>query len=57
MVATYKCDHCGYTMKPHEGKRLALEYNGILIEVISGWKGTWNAGDICHRCAGRSGDR
>ncbi len=50
MSCTYHCDRCGYKMKPADHPRVRLEFEGVLIEVISGWKKTWNAGNICHRC-------
>ena len=50
MVAFYKCDNCGFKMKPGEMERLKLKYNDVGVEVIHSWKGTWNAGHVCHRC-------
>ena len=50
MAAHYTCDRCGYKMKSSDHARIRLGFEGVLVEVISGWKNIWNAGNICHRC-------
>lgn len=50
MSAKYFCDRCEFQMKKGEHERLCLNFEGVMVEVISGWKGTWNGGNICHRC-------
>ena len=50
MIAHYTCDRCGYKMKPADHERIKVEFEGVLVEIISGWKNVWNGGHICHRC-------
>ena len=50
MGIKYYCDNCKKPMKHNEGDRLKLKRGHMLVEVISGWRGTWNGGVLCHAC-------
>lgn len=50
----YYCDGCGNELSPDDHHRIKREgqINGtaLLVEVITGVNGTWNAGHVCHSC-------
>lgn len=50
----YFCDGCGKELETSEHERLAgrvkVGKTEVLVEVLSGKEGTWNGGQVCHRC-------
>jgi hypothetical protein len=50
MSAEYRCDRCGEKLKANEGRRLKVKLGKFSVEIMHANDGTWNAGDICHKC-------
>ena len=50
MVAKYYCDVCEAELTKREGYRLMKKKDFLVVEVIVGMNGTWNAGHCCHKC-------
>lgn len=45
------CDRCGTEIsRSATTHRIRRQLDGIQIEVMVGWQGTWNAGDVCRPC-------
>ncbi len=53
MVKHY-CDVCGAELTERENRRLCREAGDLVVEVTVHFKGTANAGDICHKCVLRA---
>jgi hypothetical protein len=53
----YYCDGCGAALAPEDHQRLRRDghINGtrIDVEVTTAVNGTWNGGNVCHRCVAK----
>jgi len=50
MSVRYFCDSCGVELSPEDHGRLKVRNGRVDVEVIHCLDGTWNAGNICHKC-------
>lgn len=50
MSAIYYCDECGKKMRADDHERIKRKRGSIRVEVMTAFKNTWNAGNICHKC-------
>lgn len=49
-MTKYFCDMCGEELKDSGHNRVKRKIGRFKIEVVTAVNGTWNAGNICHKC-------
>jgi len=56
MSTRHFCDNCGNELLSNEFRgrmvdgRLGRANGGLMVQVITGWNGTWNDGEFCVHC-------